>query len=794
MQPIKLNDKKPKKYVKKILISLTLTIFILFITIIIFISPIAKYLVEKYDVKFLGRQITLNQAYVNPLTGFVYLKNLKVYEANSDSLFFSAHGVSANFELLKLFSKTYEISELVVDRPRGVIIQDTLNILNFNDIIKRFSAKDKPRKTKKTPLHFNLLNWKILDGEFIYRESKIPINYSIRKVNIQTNGLSWESDSLNFQFSFIAGIGKGDAKGNLKMNIKNLDYNLITIINKYDLKFIEQYLKDFINYGSFSANLDANVQASGNFKKAENLLAKGGLAINDFHFGKNKQEDYASFKKFAINIYELSPKNKKYIIDSVSLNMPYLKYERYDHLDNLQTIFGKKGQNVSSAKHSQKFNLIFEIADYVVKLSKNFLKSNYKINRLAIYKGNLLYNDFKLSEKVSLGIRPFYVIADSVSKKNSRVKLDLKSGLNPYGNIAVHISINPKDSSDFDLNFKLQKIPATLFNPYLVNYTSYPLDRGTIEITGNWHVRNGVIRSNNHLLIIDPRVGKKVKKKGAKWIPLPLIMAIVRERANVIDYEIPITGNLKKPKLHWHDVIFDVLENIFLNPPTTPYRYKVKQSEKTIEKILYVKWQMQQSEIYRGQEKFLNKVAKFLEENPSATISVYPQTYSEKEKEYILFYEAKKKYFLTTNKIKEKDYSEDDSLFVQKLPIKDSVFFRYITKFLNNSMLFTIQDKCERYVGAGLVNKRFSELLKSRKNAFLEVFKENETVIRVKMKPNENTIPYNGFSFFKIMFDGDMPIDLSEAYKDLEEYNDEKPRKKYFQIRKKIKNMFKKPK
>ena len=62
------------------------------------------------------------------------------------------------------------------------------------------------------------------------------------------------------------------------------------------------------------------------------------------------------------------------------------------------------------------------------------------------------------------------------------------------------------------------------------------------------------------------------------------------------------------------------------------------------------------------------------------------------------------------------------------------------------------------------------------------------------MKPNENTIPYNGFSFFKIMFDGDMPEDLSKAYKDLEEYNDENPRKKYFQIRKKIKNMFKKPK
>ena len=39
-----------------------------------------------------------------------------------------------------------------------------------------------------------------------------------------------------------------------------------------------------MNYGKFRAYFDAEVEATGNFKDAEKLSAKGRLAINDFDF------------------------------------------------------------------------------------------------------------------------------------------------------------------------------------------------------------------------------------------------------------------------------------------------------------------------------------------------------------------------------------------------------------------------------------------------------------------------------------------------------------------------------
>src|ERR1700760_4668241 len=90
---------------------------------IAFISPITRHLVEKYDVQYTGRQIEMDWAYVNPFTGYVHFDNLKSYEAEKDTVFFSARGVTASFSMRKLLGTTYEIAELKIDRPWGIVIQ-----------------------------------------------------------------------------------------------------------------------------------------------------------------------------------------------------------------------------------------------------------------------------------------------------------------------------------------------------------------------------------------------------------------------------------------------------------------------------------------------------------------------------------------------------------------------------------------------------------------------------------------------------------------------------------------------
>jgi hypothetical protein len=262
-------------------------------------------------------------------------------------------------------------------------------------------------------------------------------------------------------------------------------------------------------------------------------------------------------------------------------------------------------------------------------------------------------------------------------------------------------------------------------------------------------------------------------------------MSLVRERGNVIDYEIPITGNLKDPKFHLKDVIIDLIENIFVKPATTAYRVNVKNAEAEIERSLTLKWQMRQNELLSDQEEFINKMVDFLIKNPDASIAVYPIEYAEKEKEYIGFFEAKKKYFLRSEDNKAHFFSEYDSIMVDKMSVKDSLFVHYLNKHNDDTLLFTIQDKCSVFIGSARINFRFKELNDSREDAFMLPFRENAVENRVKIQAGETSIPYNGFSFYKITYKGDFPESLIKANRKMNELNDKSPRKKYKRDRKK---------
>jgi hypothetical protein len=778
--------KQTKSKLKKNILILLSLLIVLPILLIIFASPITKYLVEKYSIKYTGRQIRMDKAYVNPFTGYVHFSNVRIYEATNDSVFFSSDGLSMRFALRKILSKTYEISELTLDKPRGIAILNKRNDFNFSDIVSRFSPS--AADTNKPPVHFNILNVRINDGVFYFHDTLMQINYFIKNVNFESSGKRWDNDSVKGRFSFSAGIGTGDMDADFIINLNTLNYYYAIKAHQFNLAIVQQYLRQMINYGTFSANLDADLKTSGNFKDENDQDTRGRIAVNDFHFGKTPTEDYLAFDKFVMTINEVNPKQHIYHLDSVTLTHPYFKFEKYDKLDNIETMFGEKGANVTEIdKDNTQYNLVIELAHYLIDISKNFFQSTYTINKVAFSRGDIRFNDFSKNEEFSIGADPLSFYADSVNQGKGRIKFSMQSGISPYGEASMQASINPRDSGDFDVNFHFGKIPISLLNPYLITYTSFPLDRGTLEFNGAWRVREGVIVSQNHLLIIDPRVAKRVKNKADKWMPVWLIMAFIRERSNVINYSIPITGDLRNPKLNLHDVVFSILGNIFTKPPTTAYGVQVKNKENTIEKSFTLKWAMRQSSMTRNQEKFLKRLGDYLAKNPNASISVYPEQYAVKEKEYILFFESKKKYYLSLQQQGVKTFSESDSEKVDKMSIRDTLFLRYLNKHITHGLMFTIQDKCMNLVGNSLVDSKFQELTAARKEAFIAYFKDKGLDSRIKLKSSRNTIPYNGFSLYRIEYAGELPDFLVRAYKDMDELNNETPREEYKKARKKIK-------
>ena len=342
------------------------------------------------------------------------------------------------------------------------------------------------------------------------------------------------------------------------------------------------------------------------------------------------------------------------------------------------------------------------------------------------------------------------------------------------------LRINPRDSSDFELNYNFQGLALAQFNPYIATYTSHVLDRGTVEFNGNWLVSNGEIQSNNHLIMIDPRVGKRLKNKNIARVPLPFIMAFVREKGNVIDYEIPISGNLKDPKFHWRDLVMDLLNNLIAKPISMPYRVHVKTTESIIEKSLSIKWEMLNSHLQQNQEVFIKKLAEFLLATPSARIVVTPQHYTMKEKEHVLYFEAKKKYYLFIHQKTEHSFTKSDSNIVVKMSIRDSCFIAHMNNQVNQHRYLKIQEKCAAYTNPAKIKAKLARINSERANAFMEIFIAQKVEKQIILRFAKDVIPFNGYSFYKMDYMDKYPPNLIAAYREMNGLNRHGAKKSLF--------------
>ena len=677
--------------------------------------------------------------YVNPFTGSVVAHNIVVYEKGSQDTAIRAANLDVNITIGKLFFKTYELSSITLDQAWANVIQDSLK-MNFDDWLQVDSTA--------APIHLRICNIQIKSSEIHYHQLSIPVTYFIKDVNVTCSSLQWDVDTTHVEFDFASGTGSGTVKGSMNFNKKSTAYDLQTLVSDFDLKVLEQYIKDFSNSGNFSAFMDADVHTIGNLHSKLDMMTSGKVAFRDFHFGITLDEDYVSFRKFSMNIDSLYPSDKKYFLSSLMLDSAFLKYEKYDSLDNFSRMFGVNGKLVKEAydKHEQ-VNVIFLIADYLSELARNIINSEYRISELSITNSKLLFNDYSLLEKFSATTDSVAITARDLDSRKKRSYLTLQSRLIPFGNVNVKLDVNPTDFGDFHLQYALSNVPLPMFNPYFVTYTSFPFNKGAMQVNGTWNVVNKQISSVNHLSIINPSRTDKWKNEGTLRLPVPFLLTLFRDWHRTIDFNVPITGNLDNPTYHLRDVILDVLRNIFVKPPTLPYAVRVQNENINKEEHLMMEWQPMQSQLDHQQSRQLRKISLYLILNPHSHLTISPNYFESDEKETILLFEAKKNYYASGHHLNGGKLSEDDSAAISSMSIKDDAFVQYLNEEADpNGTEFSVFGKCRMLIGQGYVNEKYNKMIALRKKGILAFFSNEQQSDRVTYKHAVSVVPPSGFS------------------------------------------------
>ncbi|HXB11570.1 MAG TPA: AsmA family protein, partial [Bacteroidia bacterium] len=315
-------------------LGILLLLIVIGITLIFFFkNSIAKYMVEKYCVEWTGRKITLGGIKINTKRGSIYLKDLKIYEANGDTVFFDCHDIYLRVKLGKLFDKVYEVEKIQIDNPEIRITQND-STFNFDDLIKRFSSGKKTDTAKTPDTHYYIDSVYINNANVTYNNVPIHNVFRIHEMNLRVPKLDWDKPESKLHLDFNYGIG-GAFNINLDVNRKTFAYTLLLVINNYDLSQYYTPLNTLVKVSSLKGILSTDLRIYGKFDSPEDFALAGFFRISDFELRDMEKRKLCGLHLLSLRIDTVNIKKHLIDIPITLIDKPYMAFDVYSKGNNM---------------------------------------------------------------------------------------------------------------------------------------------------------------------------------------------------------------------------------------------------------------------------------------------------------------------------------------------------------------------------------------------------------------------------------------------------------------------------
>lgn len=704
-------------------------ILVLVITLaFIFISPIAKYFIEKYDVQYTGREIKMNKIFLNLFTGTASITDFVIYEKDGKTAFFKAGKLKATISLYKLWRDKYDLSNIEAESPTITIIQKG-NHFNYDDIVTKMSGEpdtaDSTTTTNSKATQYWIRNLSIKDFTITYINT-LPYNkVSIQKGSLIIPLIAWNDPvyKVDCGFSFAEG---GTIQSKTIYNNKSGLFTLGLDVKQFNCSILFPYLKDYMQATSLDGLFSTTLNISGNANKPEEVAAAGLLSLEKFSVVDNIREKLLACDKLEIKVDSVNTKQNLYDFKTVDLDRPFIKFAMYDDGFNYERLLKSSpaaSAGSSNDPSSSYANVFVMASEYLNDIIKDYVISNYNADALKIKNGTLVFSDYTLEDKFQYQFDSLNILSDRISSNNHRIAFELSSILNSTGNLKGSMYISPDNFKDVELELNVSKLMVSDFNPYSVYYVATPFLDGNVFYTNKTTIHNRKLDNKNELTIYKMKAGKKVKNKTAIKVPVRLAVSLLKDVKGDIHLKIPVSGSLDDPKFKWGKIVWQVLKNLMLKAATAPYRLLAGRfggNESDYKEIVF---QYDQPALNEKQLKQLEQLVSILQKDEEVKLELVSMMNTEDESEHIATQLAKRRFLKINDSI---SISKEQSTLLSELSLKDSSFIKFLDEQTGAQRLQSVQDKCIQFIGKEKINGLVAQQSQLRKKFITDYFSQKQ--------------------------------------------------------------------
>lgn len=699
----------------KITVILSSILLGLVLMIIIFISPISKYLIEKYSEEYTGRKITMEGLRMNIFNGSVTTKGLIVYEAKSSRPFFKADAIDLNIAVYKLWVGKYDITSVELSNPYLQVIQKG-DKFNYDDLMNRFFAEDTTQKVETKPVKYWARNIQVNNATILYTNTKPLTNIKLIKGLVQIPLIAWDDPIYKIQTAFDLSTG-GRSKALLHFNTNTFDYKAKIDVDQLNIDFLYPYLKDYMKVKSLKGLINTNLWLSGNANQPTAIALSGSIKANDFAIVDATNELLTSIDETNVLIDTINTAKNRYNFRSISMDHPFFRLSMYDKGFNYERIMTTPlaiSGDTSSTVYS---NVFLMMSGYIQEIVREYDVNNYQINQFRVTRGQCIFTDFTHGDKFRYVLDSMTLSSDRLSSANPFLMFSVKSRLNTSGKMSGTLKVDPKHYQDIVIDASIKELLITDFNPYSKYYVATPFLNGTISYENQTTVLGGKLDSKNILDIRQIKAGKKVKNSTAMNLPVRLAVSLLKDVKGNIHLDIPVKGSLNDPKFKWGRVIWGVLKNLVIKAATAPFRLLANLFGGKEEDFKEMQFEYTQTDIMPNQQTVLDRLAKIAIDKPEIKIELTQVTNILDETEAIAVYQMKQKYLGISAAISPQELKHR----TDSITNNDSLFVKYLVSKLPNAQgLQSTEEKCVQLIGREKIIPEVHALMDKRNAAVVQ--------------------------------------------------------------------------
>ena len=247
-----------------------------------------------------------------------------------------------------------------------------------------------------------------------------------------------------------------------------------------------------------------------------------------------------------------------------------------------------------------------------------------KINSVKIDNAAVDFSDKSIKPNVKMSVQEFTgTIKGLSSEQLTKADVDLKGKVDQYAPIAIKGKINPLSKDAYtDLAFIFKNWGLTGISPYSGKFAGYPITKGKLSLDLAYKVSEHTLEGENKVLVDQLTMGEEIDSPDAPSLPIPLALALLKDRNGQINIDLPVAGDLNDPEFSYGGIIWQALVNLITKAATSPFAALGNVLGGSGEDLQFVAFSPGGTSLGEKESEKLLSLAKALEERPGLRLEI----------------------------------------------------------------------------------------------------------------------------------------------------------------------------